>query len=260
MPAKLTLRRLFRRKKKDPNGKSAAVQQDAETRGPSAETTITTGQPQPNVLGRTITREEMQVTANDQSLSPFFAKLPLELRRQIYLEVWRGYLHPRSSGGRWSTLSGASTTTGTCSTSTPTATVDPGADFPLHIYTDGSPQGTLRHTQCRLHTGGSGRADVHVADPWPFATATDNTAVETGNTVAQQQQQQHNPPRWFWLAWMMRLHWDKHWTCQHVIMKRWDPRTGNSRKGERAPFLPMFLSCKKMYVTAFPLFVFHPSL
>ncbi|KAK3353732.1 hypothetical protein B0T25DRAFT_456652 [Lasiosphaeria hispida] len=157
---------------------------------------------------RTITRAEMQQSASNQDDSIFFSRLPLELRRQIYREVWRGYLKSRR-----------------------VSPSSPGSDLRLHIYTDGSGRGTLRHTQCKIHPGSPGQDDAQVIEPWP--------PFDRSNT--------HMPPMWFWFAWVMRLHWDKHWKCQHAIMKRWDPLTGNAKDAEPSPFLPLFLTCKKMY-------------
>ncbi|KAK0719397.1 hypothetical protein B0H67DRAFT_681520 [Lasiosphaeris hirsuta] len=156
---------------------------------------------------RTITRAEMQHSASNQDDSIFFSRLPLELRRQIYREVWRGYLKSRR-----------------------VSPSSPGSDLRLHIYTDGSGRGTLRHTQCKIHPGAPGQDDAQVIEPWPF---------DRSNA--------HMPPMWFWFAWVMRLHWDKHWKCQHAIMKRWDPLTGNAEDAEPSPFLPLFLTCKKIY-------------
>jgi len=155
---------------------------------------------------QTISRADMQRSASEQDNSIFFSRLPLELRRQIYSEVWRTYLKaPRLSASA------------------------PEPDLRLHIYTDGSGRGTFRHTQCRIHPGTPGQDDAQVIEPWPFDTAN-----------------KHMPPMWFWFAWVMRLHWDKHWKCQHQIMKRWDPHTGNAKDVEPSPFLPLFLTCKKM--------------
>ena len=162
---------------------------------------------------KTITRAEMQQSADNQDASIFFKKLPLELRRQIYREVWQGYLKSRR-----------------------VSPSSPGSDLRLHIYTDSSGGGTFRHTQCKIHPGAPGQDDAQVIEPWPFNNSNSQT-----------------PPMWFWFAWVMRLHWDKHWKCQHAVMKRWDPRTGSAREADPSPFLPLFLTCKKMYVSPRPL-------
>ncbi|KAK0620689.1 hypothetical protein B0T14DRAFT_521958 [Immersiella caudata] len=154
----------------------------------------------------TISRADMQRSASDQDTSALFSKLPLELRRQIYGEVWRSYL-------------GSSRASASA----------PEPDLRLHIYTDGSGRGIFRHTQCQIHPGLPSQDDAQVIEPWPFHTNT------------------HTPPTWFWFAWVMRLHWDKHWKCQHQVMKRWDPQTGNAKDAEPSPFLALFLTCKKMY-------------
>ncbi|KAK3935348.1 hypothetical protein QBC46DRAFT_51888 [Diplogelasinospora grovesii] len=160
---------------------------------------------------RTITRAEMEGSgADEQSGSIFFARLPLEIRQLIYREIWRGYLKARR-----------------------VSPSSPGSDLRLHIYTDGSGRVTLGHTQCKIDPGAPSQEDAQVIQPFfPFDTT-------TGQTLT--------PPMWFWLALVMRFHWDKHWKCQHAIMKRWDPQTGKAKEVERSPFLPLFLTCKKMY-------------
>ncbi|KAK5653254.1 hypothetical protein OQA88_9153 [Cercophora sp. LCS_1] len=136
----------------------------------------------------TITRAQMQESVDTQDDCAFFHKLPLEIRRQIYREVWRSFL---------------------------------GSALRLHIYTDGAGRGTFHHTQCRLIPGSPVQDDV--LEPWPFDSNTE-----------------HAPPMWFWFAWMMRLHWDKHWGCQSAIMGRWDGRTGLATDPESSPFLPVY--------------------
>ncbi|KAK1758852.1 hypothetical protein QBC47DRAFT_356769 [Echria macrotheca] len=182
---------------------------------------------------KTITRAEMQETADNQDASMFFAKLPLEIRRQIYREVWGTYLKSRRRVSSSPSLA-ASSSSARSSYVDASATSYQGADMRLHIYTDGSTRGTFRHTQCRIDcsaaTGPDGAADAQVIDPWPF-----------------DMEPQNMPPMWFWFAWIMRLHWDKHWKCQHAVMKRWDSRTGSAREAAASPFLPVFLTCKKMY-------------
>ncbi|KAL2015249.1 hypothetical protein VTK56DRAFT_5946 [Thermocarpiscus australiensis] len=222
MRAKALLRRLrelFRRKKA---AKRAGVQAIKRRRRPDGSSVS-----EPIILHRgphspqdddadnntaIITRAELQSSADSQAPSAFFAELPLEIRRMIYLEVWRGYLKPRR-------LSPA----------------NPGSDLRLHIYADGSARGTLGHTRCKVHPGAPAQEDTWVTAPWPFDNDSNPSRM---------------PPRWFWVAWVMRLNWGKHWKCQHAIQKRWDPSTGSAEPVEEAPFLPLFLTCKKIYLEA----------
>lgn len=158
---------------------------------------------------------ELRATADSQNLSPFLGGLPLELRRKIYYEVWAGYLKPRR-----------------------VAPAQPGSDLRLHIYTPSSASTTMTHTRCVLHPGESVRPDSFVTRPWPF----DTHGVDPS----------FPPPRWFFEAWVIRLNWGKHWKCQHAVQKQWDSSKpvmcGQAQlvMGERAPFLPLFLACKKM--------------
>ncbi|KAK4129867.1 hypothetical protein BT67DRAFT_266875 [Trichocladium antarcticum] len=162
---------------------------------------------------RKTTEAELESSADSQAASAFFAKLPLEVRRIIYRHVWATYLQQRR-------VSRAS----------------PGSDMGLHIYTDCSVRGRLAHTGCRAHPGAPAQEDAWVTAPWPFDGDGDAAGME--------------PPRWFWIAWVMRLNWGRHWKCQHAIQQRWDPATGTARPSGKAPFLPVWLACKKMHVEA----------
>ncbi|GAB1318425.1 hypothetical protein MFIFM68171_08635 [Madurella fahalii] len=164
-------------------------------------------------IPKTITRAELQSSANPQDACTFFSRLPLEIRRMIYREVWSGYLEPRRP-----------------------PTSSPGSDLRLHIYANGSGRGILGHTPCKVHPGDPVQEDAWVTAPWPF----DNDGGSPSRM----------PPGWFWFAWVMRLNWGKHWKCQHAIQKRWDPLTGRAEPAEEAPFLPLFLTCKKIYLEA----------
>lgn len=164
-----------------------------------------------------ISRDEMELSANTQDSSRFFSRLPLEIRRQIYRQVWQDYLEPRRRAGPAS----------------------PGSDLRLHIYTDDSVNGTLRHTQCKVHPGDPVQEDtltLYLNTPWPFDDNVNPTVPA---------------PPWFWFAWVMRIHWGKHWKCQHAIQQRWDPHTGRCKEVPKAPFLPLFLTCRKLYDTLF---------
>ena len=158
----------------------------------------------------TITHTQMQTTTDDQKTSALFARLPLEIRRLIYLEVWRDYVRScRQSGGDDNANSDS--------------------DLRLHLYTDSLKQGAFCHTTCLLHKGSPPEEDGQVIEPWPFNTT-----------------QTSAPPMWYMLSWVRRLHWDTHWKCQSAIMKQWDPTTGSAAPREENPFLPVFLACKKM--------------
>jgi hypothetical protein len=78
----------------------------------------------------TIPTAELLSNVDAQSLSFFFGRLPLELRRLIYREVWKAYLKPRRVS--------------------PSA---PGTDLRLHIYKDRSAATSLTHTRCKVHPG-----------------------------------------------------------------------------------------------------------
>lgn len=162
-------------------------------------------------IPKTVTRAELQSSADPQEACTFFSRLPLEIRRMIYREVWSGYLEARRAPP-------------------PSA----GSDLRLHIYANGSGRGILGHTPCKVHPGDPVQEDAWVTAHWPF----DNDGGSPSRM----------PPRWFWFAWVMRLNWGKHWKCQHAIQKRWDPMTGRAEPAEEAPFLPLFLTCKKMWV------------
>lgn len=163
--------------------------------------------------------EELRASADPQRPSSFFSALPLEIRLKIYHEVWRAYLQPQPPNS-----------------STPRSR----SDLRLHLYTPSPASTRLMHTRCLLqHPDEPVQEDSCVTRPWPF----DNYGVNPPSS----------PPRWFFEAWVLRLNWGKHWKCQHAVQKRWDPLVpGGDRQsgGERAPFLPLFLACKKMSVSS----------
>lgn len=160
---------------------------------------------------KTITLDWLEQSADQQAASAFFAQLPLEIRRIIYRHTWRGYLKQRR-----------------------VSPSSPGSDLRLHIYSDGSVRSSLGHTRCRVHPGAPAQEDPWVTAPWPWPVDARLAAPD------------RMPPRWFWAAWVMRLNWGRHWKCQHAIQKRWDPATGEAQRAEKAPFLPVWLTCKKM--------------
>ncbi|KAK4224454.1 hypothetical protein QBC38DRAFT_485461 [Podospora fimiseda] len=172
---------------------------------------------------RDISREEMEATQVDQDLSPFFTRLPLEIRLQIYREVWKGYLK---------TARLVSSNIGT--------------DLRIHLYTDDSLSNTpgvkvFRHTRCQTHPCDPPHEDtLYASTPWLHEIDINPD---------------HPAPGWFWYAWVLRIHWGKHWKCQHVVQRRWDPKTGTTKDAPRSPFLPVFLTCKQMYVEAITSFL-----
>lgn len=210
------MRALFRRKKAKKALHEPVIVHEDPRAAPGNDHNITKTQK--------ITEAELESSADSQALSAFFTKLPLEIRRMVYREVWRTYLQHRrvSPSG-------------------------PASDMGLHIYTDGSVRGSLAHTRCMTHPEAPAKEDAWVTAPWPF----DNSAVTTAAMM---------PPRWFWMAWVMRLNWGRHWNCQHAIQQRWDPATGRARPRDRAPFLSVWLTCKKMFVPPCPHHVLsHPQ-
>lgn len=219
MRARALLRRLraiFRRKRgagtgRRRNGSSAASELVIRHQDPRAL------HDEPDKAPKTITCAELQSSADPQDACAFFARLPLEIRRMVYREVWRAYLGARR-------------------VSPPTPSFGSGSDLRLHIYANGAGRGILGHTPCRVHPADPVQEDAWVTAPWPFDNDGDGGSPS------------RMPPRWFWFAWVMRLNWGKHWKCQHAIQKRWDPATGRAEPAEKAPFLPLFLTCKKMWV------------
>lgn len=173
-----------------------------------------------------ITQRDMETSADDQDICLFFSRLPLEIRRLIYREIWKGYLE--------STCSQVPMPIRTSSGSLATQSLTPSlfsTDLGLHIYTDESGGTKLGHTLCRVHecAPDQGRQNRLSIQPWMY---------EEGR----------RPPMWLWRAWVMRQHWNRHWKCQSAVMKRWNPDTGTVQEAEPSPFLPLFLTCKKMYV------------
>ncbi|KAK3988242.1 hypothetical protein QBC44DRAFT_329739 [Cladorrhinum sp. PSN332] len=164
---------------------------------------------------REISREEMQTTQDNQDTSAFFARLPLEIRQQIYREVWKKYLKPVRM-----------------------VPSNPGTDLRIHLYTDDSSASvkTFRHTRCHVHPCDPHHEDtLYASTPWLHDLDINPD---------------HPAPGWFWYAWVLRVHWGKHWKCQHVVQRRWDPRTGTTKDAPKSPFLPVFLTCKRMYSEA----------
>ncbi|KAM7193682.1 hypothetical protein V8F20_008319 [Naviculisporaceae sp. PSN 640] len=179
-----------------------------------------------------ITQSDMATSADSQSICLFFSRLPLEIRRLIYREVWKGYLEStcRQVPMPMPRISTASTPNISASQALVTAPALFQTDLGLHIYTDGTGGTKLGHTLCRVHDSppDQGTHNRLSIQPWMY---------QDGN----------HPPMWLWRAWVMRQHWNRHWKCQSAVMKRWDPETGSVTQTERSPFLPMFLTCKKMY-------------
>lgn len=87
------------------------------------------------------TARAQRCPADDQDTSNLFSRLPLEIRRLIYLEVWRDYLHaPGQSDG-------------------------PG--LRLHLYNDGLEDAVLRHARCLVHKESPAEHDNQIV-PSPF--------------------------------------------------------------------------------------------
>ncbi|KAK4121527.1 hypothetical protein N657DRAFT_673336 [Parathielavia appendiculata] len=159
------------------------------------------------------TLQDMRATADAQALSAFFQRLPVEIRLKIYHHVLCNYLKPRRVGPSTA-----------------------GSNLRLHIYTPAPASKRLTHTRCKIHPGEPGQKDVLVtqdihSEDWP------------------------NAPPWYRDAWVLRLNWGKHWKCQHAIQKQWNLTAQNGDAGSSsatgaptAPFLPLFLACKRMYL------------
>ncbi|KAK0741519.1 hypothetical protein B0T18DRAFT_330745 [Schizothecium vesticola] len=92
--------------------------------------------------------------ADDQDTSTLFSRLPLEIRRLIYLEVWRDYVHFPGQPGV------------------------PG--LRLHLYNDGleDAYGVLRHARCLVHKGSPAEHDSQIM-PSPFETTHGSYAIPT---------------------------------------------------------------------------------
>ncbi|KAM7216991.1 hypothetical protein V8F06_007630 [Rhypophila decipiens] len=179
-----------------------------------------------------ITQREMVTSADNQFICLFFARLPLEIRRLIYREVWRGYLESSCRQIPMPMPRTSSSSVPVVSTAQPPVIAPSlfSTDLGLHIYTDGSGGTKLGHTLCRVHDAPPDQGDQNrlSIQPWMY-------------------QEGNHPPMWLWRAWVMRQHWNRHWKCQSALMKRWNPDTGSVTEVERSPFLSMFLTCKKMY-------------
>ncbi|KAK4098164.1 hypothetical protein N658DRAFT_561306 [Parathielavia hyrcaniae] len=162
------------------------------------------------------TPEDLRATADAQALSSFFQRLPVEIRLKIYHHVWRNYLKPRRVGPSTA-----------------------GSNLRLHIYTPAPASQELTHARCTIHPGEPGQKDVLVtqdiqSEDWP------------------------STPAWYRDAWVLRLNWGKHWKCQHAIQQQWNQTSKSGGAGSSllatgaptAPFLPLFLACKRMYLEA----------
>ena len=90
--------------------------------------------------------------ADGQDTSALFSRLPLEIRRLIYLEVWSDYLHSPDQSGA--------------------------PDLRLHLYNDGLEDGVLRHARCLVHKGSPADHDSEIM-PSPFDTTHSSYAVPT---------------------------------------------------------------------------------
>ncbi|KAK1834973.1 hypothetical protein QBC39DRAFT_342333 [Podospora conica] len=170
-----------------------------------------------STITSTITHTQMQHTADDQNTSTLFSRLPLEIRRLIYLEVWRDYIQSADQSGH--------------------------PELRLHLYTYfGVKHRAWRHLRCLVHKGAPPEEDTHLG-PSPF----DNSHT-------------HPLPPWYFFAWNQRKYWGKHWKCQSANMKRWDRTTGITAPDVASPFLPVFLTCKKMYWEAIASLFNHTTL
>lgn len=98
-----------------------------------------------------ISRQDLIATADCQALSPLFAKLPLEVRRQIYLEVWRAQI----------------------------------PSLRLHIHTSGGDGGPLNHTVCVVGHDEEPEEDTTIIQPWPHWPRPTSDLGSMGNAPPQ---------------------------------------------------------------------------
>ncbi|KAK3904499.1 hypothetical protein C8A05DRAFT_13627 [Staphylotrichum tortipilum] len=184
---------------------------------------------------------------NSQLDSNFFNRFPLEIRRKIYKEAWRMYLNETTCGHTKPSSNNKNNNNN--------ATATPGTDLRLHIFSPSSSNTRLAHTRCLVdRCGGPGGdddgVDHHVAAPTSLGGV-----LSTGERHARAADPPAaSPPRWFFEAWVLRLNWGGHWRCQRAVQRKWVPLGGQAGEramvGEKAPFLRVFLTCKKMYLEA----------
>jgi hypothetical protein len=98
----------------------------------------------------------------------------------------------------------------------------PGTGFRLHIHSMEKAGSPFTHTPCK----------VQLENPGALMTAHGPDLL-----VFPGESQEHLPAS-YWSEWITKLHWGRHWAC----------RKQNYRclKTEAAPFLPLWLSCKRM--------------
>ncbi|EGS21366.1 uncharacterized protein CTHT_0032210 [Thermochaetoides thermophila DSM 1495] len=106
----------------------------------------------------------------------------------------------------------------------------PGTGFRLHIHSTEKAGSPFTHTRCK----------VQLENPGALMTAHGPDLL-----VFSGESQEHLPAS-YWSEWITKLHWGRHWAC----------RKQNYRclKTEAAPFLPLWLSCKRIYLEAAPAF------
>lgn len=163
----------------------------------------------------------------------------------------------------------------------PTDKYKPGTDLRLHIFSPNSSHTRLTHTRCVAGHGegeDTGDAIDAPAQQQPAAAAANPQAQAQAQLQAQaapttttgivedvqgsdgawpfEMNGPGAPPRWFFEAWVLRLNWGGHWACQRAVQRRWVPGRNEGGKkegggrgrigGGEAPFLRLFLTCKKM--------------
>lgn len=166
---------------------------------------------------------DANATSHKQLDSAFFAKLPLEVRRLIYTELWRSSnplmkMHLHSSP--------------------PTSDSPSTHDLPDSPASDAR----LMATACHYAPTATYSTLRDKKDPVPTAP------WETWNFMG------FRAPAWLRHAWRLRSTWGVHWKCQAAVMAGARPSMGASHYNEgravtHGGLTGCFLTCKRMYVS-----------
>ncbi|TLS27443.1 hypothetical protein PpBr36_04105 [Pyricularia pennisetigena] len=179
-------------------GRTGADSDRIERPTPAAKDTAT-ADPEPQdtnrPANRDTTRGELESTTDEQLSALFFTRLPPELRRMIYAQVWS---HTAGNGR-------------------------------MHLDSGGSADAPLRHVPCVVG---------HVQQG----------AVNAGGALQPEQGM-----LWWTQNQLLALHWAAHAECARASRLRPirdtsvpDPQDEEEKRGQGA-FMPLFLTCKRMY-------------
>jgi hypothetical protein len=166
----------------------------------------------------TQTRDELEASSDPQPAALFFSRLPPEIRRLIYAEVWRGYM---ADGRR------------------------------IHVSTDGYHNrihfapcivGDVYHG-CSGGTGGGGGGAAHA-----LRGMNERNILIEANANADGGP---DPRLWWWWRWSLRLRWGPHTDCiARVVRSRTGPGARAAAPAasldDTPPFMAMFLTSKRM--------------